>query len=102
MRYEMYLATTGEAAQVTGGDMESLAGGYYGVRVKGDGLTLMLALDMDDEDGWFCWSETPDGDHCCDYYSIRLGWVGLGDLADEGFNALLQHSCPVSTFQAGR
>ena len=93
MRHELWELTVAEAAAVTGGSIEELAGGYQGVKVPGDGFTLMLALDMDDEDGWVCWNETVDGSRCCDNCYLKLGWVPLNHLAVEGFNALIQHRC---------
>jgi hypothetical protein len=93
MRYEMYETTVEEAAKVTGGTVEELGGGHRGVKVPGDGFTLMLVLDMDDEDGWVCWNERSDGSRCCDNCYIKLGWVRLNQLAVEGFNALIQHKC---------
>ena len=93
MRHELWEATLDEAAAVTGGTVEELGGGYKGVKVPGDGFTLMLVLDMDDEDGWYCWNETADGSRCCDNCYIKLGWVRLNHLAVDGFNALIQHKC---------
>jgi hypothetical protein len=93
MRYEMWEATIDEAAAVTGGTVEELGGGYKGVKVPGDGFTLMLTLDMDDESGWVCWNERADGSRCCDNCYINLGWVRLNHLAVEGFAALILHKC---------
>lgn len=93
MRHELWELAVEEAAAVTGGTVEELGGGYRGLKVAGDGFTLMLALDMDDEDGWYCWNETVDGSRCCDECYLKLGWVPLTHLAVEGFNAIIQHHC---------
>ena len=94
MRYEMFLNTTNEAARVTGGSIEVLAGDYRGIKLPAEGnFHLMLVLDMDDEDGWMVWRELAGGGRCCDASIQRLGWLRLDDLAHAAHESLDGHEC---------
>jgi hypothetical protein len=93
MRYEMYEVTTQEAARVTGGSLVELAAGNVGVRLPGNGYSVVLALDMDDERGWTAWREFNDGGHCCDNCYLHLGFVRLDDLERAVSTALIEHRC---------
>lgn len=93
MRYEMYLATTQEAARANNGVLEPLAADYVGVRVAVEGVPLMLVLDMDEERGWTAWRERPEGGRCCDAAITGLGWVPVDDLWRAAYDALCNHRC---------
>lgn len=70
MRYEAYRRAVDRAALATGGRVESLAGGYYGVTLDAPshlpGVRIVLALDLDAAGApeWLAWSEREDGEQC--------------------------------------
>lgn len=93
MNYDRYLAKTHEAAGKTGGKVESLAGGFYGVRYIEDGTNIYAALDLDTNTGWWAWTEDYEGERCCDGNSMELGWRPTPDLRQAAMAAVLRHRC---------
>jgi hypothetical protein len=91
VEYPAYLQEVDRAADATGGTVVSLAGGYFGVQLSADGSNLLLALDLDSDQGWVCWVEDADGERCCDAAEEVLGHVALPELADRAFAAIAQH-----------
>lgn len=93
MDYRAYIKRTHQAASLGGGKVESLAGGFYGVRLPADGCHVYLALDLDTSTGWYVWREDADGERCCDNAEVALGWIPSEQLSEKGFQALTQHKC---------
>ncbi|PWW24920.1 hypothetical protein JD79_04112 [Geodermatophilus normandii] len=52
MEYGSYLQELGQAAEATAGKVVSLAGGYFGIQLLTDGANVVLALDLDGDQGW--------------------------------------------------
>lgn len=84
MIYAAYRRQIERAAERTGGNVESLAGGYYGVTMPGavglPGARLVFALDLDAPGApeWCAWLEEQDGEQCWfgpDQYTVTLGIV---------------------------
>ncbi|WP_164701492.1 hypothetical protein [Modestobacter sp. KNN46-3] len=91
MQYGTYLQEVDHAADVTGGTVVSLAGGYFGVQLLADGGYVFLALDLDSDLGWLCWVENADGERCCDEAEEVLGDVPHSELKDRAFTAIVRH-----------
>lgn len=97
MEYAAYRRQTSKAASVLGGEVVSLAGGYYGVQLNLDGTNAIVALDLDAPagvgGGWLVWTEDRDGERCCDHNATDLGWMSLDRLRMSALNGLLRHRC---------
>ncbi len=94
MHYDQYLEQTREAANViTRGKFVSLAGGYYGVQFPTDGAFVLVALDLDEDSGWYAWTEDHLGDRCCQLGN-EIGWPD--DLERSALMAVIHHRCDPS------
>ncbi len=91
MEYAEYLREIDRAADATGGKVVSLAGGYFGVQLMADGANVLLALDLDSDQGWVAWQEDQDGERCCDAAEELLGPCPLGELREKAFQAVAEH-----------
>lgn len=91
MEYADYLREVDRAADATDGKVVSLAGGYFGVQLAADGAHVVLALDLDDDQGWVAWNEDEDGERCCDAAEEVLGHCPLDDLRARALVAVAQH-----------
>jgi hypothetical protein len=78
--YAAYLQEIDRAADATGGKVVSLAGGYFGVQLAADGANVLLALDLDADQGWVAWREDQDGERCCDAAEEVIGHRPLDEL----------------------
>ena len=67
------VAEIDRAAEATGGGVVSLAGGYFGVELMADGARLVLAPDLNSDEGWVVWSEDQDGERLL-RYGGRSDW----------------------------
>lgn len=92
VEYRAYLKEVGDAADATGGRAVSLAGGYFGVKLPGDDANILLALDLDSDEGWVAWCEDFDGERCCDAAEVVVGQCSLDELRDRAIAALSRHS----------
>lgn len=92
MRYDAYRRQTDTAARTTGGQVISLAGGFYGVALEAG---VILALDLDAPlPEWLAWVEDRDGEHCCDSFQEVIGVVcpvNFADLPMLAVSVLRQH-----------
>src|SRR4051812_35035084 len=77
--------------EATGGKVVSLAGGYFGVQLPADGAYVLLALDLDSEQGWVTWTENQDGERCCDAAEEVIGPCPLGQLRSRALEAVAKH-----------
>jgi hypothetical protein len=91
LEYTVYLREIDRAAEATGGGVVSLAGGYFGVELMADGARLVLALDLDSDQGWVVWSEDRDGERCCDRGEEVIGHCPLDELRDRSLLAIAGH-----------
>ena len=91
MDYDQYRSEIDRAAATTGGEVVSLAGGYYGVQLMVDGARLILALDLDSDQGWVTWAENRDGERCCDGAEEDLGPCPPQDLRARAIAAIARH-----------
>jgi hypothetical protein len=91
MDYQVYLRDVDRAAEATGGQVVSLAGGYFGVELMVEGARVILALDLDSDQGWVSWAEDRDGERCCDAAEEVLGDVPLSELRREALQAVSRH-----------
>lgn len=91
MEYAEYLREVDRAAEATGGKPVSLAGGYFGVQLAVDGANVVLALDLDDDQGWMAWTEDQDGERCCDAAEEVIGHCPLDELRTKAVKALAMH-----------
>lgn len=91
MEYRAYLQTVDEAAEATGGKVVSLAGGYFGVQFTVDGALVLLALDLDSDQGWVTWREDQDGERCCDAAEEVIGPCPVQDLRARALEATAVH-----------
>jgi hypothetical protein len=91
MDYGTYLRQIDQAAEVTGGKVVSLAGGYFGVQLMADGAQVLLALDLDSDEGWIAWTEDEQGERCCDAGEEMIGHCRLTDLRGRAFTAAAKH-----------
>jgi hypothetical protein len=91
VEYAAYLKEIDRAADVTGGRAVSLAGGYFGVELMADGARVVLALDLDSDQGWVAWREDNDGERCCDSAEEMIGQVPLSELREQAFAAVAGH-----------
>lgn len=91
--YANYRKITIEAARELRGRVESLAGGYYGVRLPVEGC-VYVALDLDGyldgDTGWWAWREDADG-MCCDDGAIHLGDEPYATLQPKALEAVIKH-----------
>jgi hypothetical protein len=92
VEYTAYLQEIDKAADATGGEVVSLAGGYFGVQLVADGANVVLALDLDSDQGWVAWREDQSGERCCDSAEEVLGLCPLGELRGRAFEALAGHA----------
>lgn len=99
MRYEAYRKQTAKAATAIGGEVASLAGGFYGATFPADSCHLVVCLDYDSGDvaaPWVAWRESDDGERCCDRNVCELGVYRPGDYAamrDAALRAVVAHTC---------
>lgn len=91
MDYDEYRREITRAAEATGGEVVSLAGGYYGVQLMVDGGYLVLALDLDGDAGWVTWSEDQHGERCCDAAEEVIGPCLAHDLRERAVTAIAGH-----------
>jgi hypothetical protein len=91
MDYTRYLQEVDQAAEVTGGKVVSLAGGYFGVQLAADGANVVLALDLDSVQGWVAWAEDDMGERCCDFAEEVVGDCPLVELRPRALQALTTH-----------
>ncbi|MBM7804183.1 hypothetical protein JOD57_000020 [Geodermatophilus bullaregiensis] len=91
MEYTEYLQEIDRAAGATGGKVVSLAGGYFGVQLNTDGANILLALDLDCDQGWVVWSEDQDGERCCDAGEEIIGHLPLDVLRKQAVGAIACH-----------
>jgi hypothetical protein len=91
VEYAEYLREVDRAADATGGKPVSLAGGYFGVQLPSDGAHLVLALDLDGDQGWVVWIEDADGERCCDAAEEVIGQCPLADLRSRALAAVASH-----------
>ncbi|RZU30889.1 hypothetical protein [Blastococcus saxobsidens] len=92
MEYPAYLQEIDKAADATGGKVVSLAGGYFGVQLVADGANVVLALDLDSDQGWVAWREDQWGEQCCDSAEEVLGDCPLGELRSRALEAVAAHA----------
>ena len=91
MDYTDYLREVDRAADATGGKVVSLAGGYFGVQLLADGAYVVLALDLDGDQGWVAWTEDEDGERCCGAAEEVVGHPDLDDLRNGALAAVARH-----------
>jgi len=91
MEYADYLREIDKAADATGGHVVSLAGGYFGVQLMADGSHLLLALDLDSDQGWVVWREDQDGERCCDAAEEMIGLSPLDQLRGRALETVGRH-----------
>ena len=91
MEYGEYLRAIDRAADATDGKVVSLAGGYFGVQLIVDGANVLLALDLDSDQGWVVWSEDQNGERCCDAGEEVIGQSPLGELRERALDAIAGH-----------
>lgn len=91
MEYVAYLQEIDKAADATEGKVVSLAGGYFGVELMADGANILLALDLDSDQGWVAWQEDREGERCCDAAEEVIGPCPLDQLRGRAFDAVGRH-----------
>jgi hypothetical protein len=91
VEYRAYSQEIDRAAEATGGVVVSLAGGYFGVQVMADGTLVLLALDLDADQGWVAWMEDQDGERCCDAAEHVIGPCAVENLRDRALKAIATH-----------
>ena len=91
MEYSEYLGEIDRAADAADGKVVSLAGGYFGVQLMSDGANVLLALDLDSDQGWVVWREDQDGERCCDAGEEVIGHSPLGELRKRALDAIAGH-----------
>ncbi len=91
MEYATYLREIDRAADATDGKVVSLAGGYFGVQLMADGTQVLLALDLDSDQGWVAWREDEDGERCCDTAEEVIGPCPLHLLRRRALAAVTEH-----------
>jgi hypothetical protein len=91
VEYAEYLHEVDRAADVTDGKVVSLAGGYFGVQLQADGTHVVLALDLDGDQGWVAWAEDEDGERCCDAAEEVIGHCPLDELKPRALSAIAAH-----------
>lgn len=91
MEYATYLREIDRAADATDGKVVSLAGGYFGVQLMADGANVLLALDLDSDQGWVAWQEDEDGERCCDGAEEVIGPCSLEQLRTRALDAVARH-----------
>jgi hypothetical protein len=89
--YTTYLQEIDRAAGATEGKAVSLAGGYFGVQLNVDGARIILALDLDSDEGWVAWAEDDDGERCCDVAEEVIGHSPLEELRSRALAAIAGH-----------
>jgi len=87
----VYLKEIDKAADATSGKVVSLAGGYFGVLLPADGANVVLALDLDSDQGWVAWREDEQGERCCDSSEEFLGECALDELRVRALKAVARH-----------
>ncbi len=92
MDYQQYLREIDRAAEATGGTVVSLAGGHFGIRLAADGAYVVLALDLDSDQGWVAWTESLDGERCCDSAEEVIGSCPLEQLRDRALDVVAGHA----------
>jgi len=92
VEYLSYLQEIDKAADATGGKVVSLAGGYFGVQLPADGANVVLALDLDSDQGWVAWREDESGERCCDSAEEMLGECSLEELRNRALEAVAGHA----------
>jgi hypothetical protein len=90
MEYADYLREIDRAADATDGKAVSLAGGYFGVQMA-EGAHVILALDLDSDQGWVAWQEGQDGERCCDAAEEVIGPCALDELRGRALEAVRRH-----------
>jgi hypothetical protein len=91
VNYTEYLREVDRAADATDGKVVSLAGGYFGVQLMADGGHVVLALDLDSDQGWVAWTEDQDGERCCDMAEEVIGHRPLDELRPRALGAIASH-----------
>ncbi len=91
MEYTDYLREIDRAADATGGAVVSLAGGYFGLQIPAEGADVVLALDLDGDQGWVAWAEDLDGERCCDAAEELVGHSDLADLRGRALASVARH-----------
>jgi hypothetical protein len=91
VEYAEYLSEVDRAAEATDGKVVSLAGGYFGVQLAADGSHVVLALDLDGDQGWVAWTEDADGERCCDAAEEVIGQCPLAGLRSRALAAMASH-----------
>jgi hypothetical protein len=91
VEYPAYLQEIDRAAEATGGKVVSLAGGYFGVQLPADGTHVLLALDLDSDQGWVAWREDADGERCCDAAEEVIGHCPLPELRERALSVISHH-----------
>jgi hypothetical protein len=91
VNYRAYLQEIDRAAEMAGGMVVSLAGGHFGVQLMADGIWVVLALDLDSDQGWVAWREDRDGERCCDAAEEVLGHCPVEELRRKALDAAVQH-----------
>ncbi len=91
MEYAEYLREIDRAAEATGGKAVSLAGGYFGVQLSTDSAHIILALDLDADQGWVAWTEDEDGERCCDAAEEVIGYCPLDELRHRALMVIASH-----------
>jgi hypothetical protein len=89
--YTRYLQEIDRAADATAGKVVSLAGGYFGVQLPADGTNVLLALDLDSDQGWVVWAEDALGERCCDTAEEVIGHCPLEELRPRALEVLAGH-----------
>lgn len=91
MEYREYLEAIDRAASATGGRVVSLAGGYFGIELPADGAHILLALDLDSDQGWLAWREDQEGERCCDNAEEGIGHCPVNELRGRALSVVVQH-----------
>ena len=91
MNYADYLREIDRGAAATDGKVVSLAGGYFGVQFPADGAYVVLALDLDSDQGWVASAEDEDGERCCDAAEEVIGHCPLEQLRNRACVTLTEH-----------
>jgi len=60
-------------------------------RHPADGARIILALDLDSDQGWVSWAEDPDGERCCDSAEEVIGACPLPELRERALMAVAHH-----------
>lgn len=102
MRYDAYRKQTERAAAAIGGEVVSLAGGFYGVTFAADGCYVVVCIDLDDVTEqapcWVTWREDERGEACCDASAEIVGTcrpAEFAELRERALRVLLGHKCYV-------